>query len=243
MPEQKTHREVKIPQMAARSLADYMAASETAKRRIVQDCKYRPLARLIQHDDAKMSVGRYFRAGLNNTAPMLADAQRLRRQMADTSFDRDVLDHNADYIEQFVSVCGKIVMPNADILPPGRTPSITLGGVKVTEELQFRLRRVMARTNRVRVGGGSLRYAKGARLNANVAAWQSALLFGYLNLTKDEPEAESEHQLCLTVDAHTGKIYGAAGDSVRRFHNIEAACMSIAERWPNVPPPPGAVLD
>ncbi len=243
MPEQKTHREVKSPQMAARSLADYMVASETAKRRIVQDCKYRAIARLIQHDDAKMAVGKYFRAGLKDTAAMSADAQRLRRQMADTPFDRDVLDHNADYIDRFVEVSGNVAMPNADILPPGRTPPITLGGVKVTEELQFRLRRVMARTNRVRLGGGSLRYAKGQRLNPNVAAWQSAFLFGYLNLTKDEPEAEPELQLCLTVDAHTGKVYGAPGNSVRRLHNIEAACMSIAERWQNVPPPPGAVLD
>jgi hypothetical protein len=34
----------------------------------------------------------------------------------------------------------------------------------------------------------------------------------------------------------------APTDSVSRFKNMEAACASIAERWPNVAPPPNAVL-
>src|SRR5438876_804944 len=148
--EQKTHREAKSPYMTARYLADFMAASETAKRSIVRGCKYQPIARLIQHDEAKLSVGKFFRAGRVDTAPLLDDAQRLRGQMADTPFDRDVLDHNADYIDRFAAVCGNLEFPEADILPPGRTPSLTLNGVKVTAEIQFRLRR-LTRSNQVRI--------------------------------------------------------------------------------------------
>jgi hypothetical protein len=240
--EQKTHREVKKPQMSGRLLSDFMAASESGKRTIVRGCKYQPIARLIQHDEAKMSVGKFFRAGWIDTGPMLEDAQRLRNQMADSPFDRDVLDHNADYIERFVSVSGNVTLPTADIEPPGRTPAIDLGGVRVTAEIQFRLRRVMARTNRVRIGAGTLRYAKGVRLGVSAAMWQSAFLFGYLNLTKTDPDAEPEHKLCLTIDAYAGKAHGAPTDAVRRFHNMEAACTTIAEWWPNIKPPPGAVL-
>ena len=131
--------------------------------------------------------------------------------------------------------------PEADILPPGKTPYVTLAGVKVTAEIQFRLRR-LTRTNQVRIGAGTLRYAKGSRLGNAVASWQSAFLFGYLNLVGVEPDATPEHKLCLTIDAYSGKAHSAPTDSARRFHNMESACATIAEWWPNVKPPAGAVI-
>jgi hypothetical protein len=48
MPDKKTHKEVKDPRVSARYLAEYMDASEIAKRTIVSKCKYRPIARLPQ---------------------------------------------------------------------------------------------------------------------------------------------------------------------------------------------------
>ncbi len=47
----KTHREVKSPQVNARYLADFMAASEVAKRSIIRGCKYQSIARVVQHDE------------------------------------------------------------------------------------------------------------------------------------------------------------------------------------------------
>lgn len=241
MLEHKTHREVRSPQVSARYLADYMAASETAKRTIIRSCKFQPIARVIQHDEARLSVGKFIRAGRHDTELPLTDARRLRERMADTPFDRDLFDHNADYIERFVAVAANLQLPDAEILSPGRNPPVDLRGVKITVDISFRLRR-LTRTNDIRVGAGTLRYAKGTCLPPAVAAWQSAFLFGYLNLLDTEPSAPPEHKLCLTVDVYGGIAYQAPSDSVRRFQNMEAACATIAERWPNIPPPPDAAL-
>ena len=73
-------------------------------------------------------------------------------------------------------------------------------------------------------------------------AWQSAFLFGYLNLVGVEAGAEAEQKLCVTVDVQAGLCHRAPTNSVSRFHNMEAACASIAERWPNIAPPPNAVF-
>jgi len=241
MPEQRTHREIRGPQVSARYLADYMAASETAKRSIIRGCKYQAIARVIQHDEARLSVGKFIRAGRHDPEPPLADVHRLRERMADTPFDRDLFDHNADYIERFVAVAANLELPDAEILSPGRNPPVDIRGVKITVDISFRLRR-LTRTNKIRVGVGTLRYSKGTRLAPAVAAWQSAFLFGYLNLFGTEPSATPENKLCLTVDAFCGIAYPAPSDSVRRFQNMEAACATIAERWPNIPPPPDAAL-
>ena len=109
---QRTHREVKNPRMSARHLADYMSASETAKRTIVRDCKYQSTARVLQHDEAKLSIGKYFRSGADATS-LRDDARRLRDRIADSDFDRDLFDHNADYIERYADVRAGFALPNA----------------------------------------------------------------------------------------------------------------------------------
>jgi hypothetical protein len=161
--------------------------------------------------------------------------------MADSEFDRDVLDHNADYIDRFVKVHSELALPTAEILDPGKQISVSLDGTKVTADIQFRLRRV-TRTNKVRAGAGILRYSKGRPLPSSVGEWQSAILFGLFGLVGGDEGSEPELRLCLTVDAYAGACHQAPSNAVSRFNNAEAECASIAERWPNIQPPPGAVL-
>lgn len=209
MPEQKTHRVVKNPQMSARHLADYMAASDRAARTIIRNCKYQPIARVVQHDEAKAAVSKFIRDGESGDKAYLSEkVDALRQRLADSDFDRDLYDHNADYIERFSKVSEQLVLPDAEILAPGKCAAIDMKGVRVTADIQFRLRR-LTKTNKIRVGAGMLRYAKGKPLPVAVAAWQSAFLFGYLHELLPEDGAEPERKLCLTVDAYEGVGYPA----------------------------------
>ena len=241
MPAQKTHRMVNEPKISARYLADFMAASERGRRTIVRGCKYQPIARLVQHDEAKSTVSKFLREKDSNTATLTDKAQSLRNRMADSDFDRDLLDHNADYIDRFAEVFPNLALPNVEFHPPGKSPPIELSGVKITTEMQFRLRR-LTKTNKIRVGGAAFRYAKGKSLLPEVANWQSAFMLGYLHQTGTEPEAEAEGQLCLTIDMAGGVCHPAPTDAVNRFNNMEAACATISEWWPNITAPEGAVF-
>lgn len=238
---QKTHREVKIPQISARFLADYMAASETARRTILRNCRYQPIVRVVQHDEAKMAISKFLRNKTVDASGLLEHAQAIRERMADSDFDRDTMDHNADYIEKFASNLGNLSLPNAEVLPPGTSPTITLNGLRVKLELQTRLRRV-DRSNRARTGGLMLRYAKNKILPAEIAAWQSSLLLGYLKVTEPSAEALPDPKLCVTLDVAGGICHSAPSDAVRRFQNMQAACATIAESWANIPPPLGSIF-
>ncbi|MBW5435360.1 hypothetical protein FXB41_11385 [Bradyrhizobium canariense] len=241
MPVQKTHRMVNQPKISARYLSDFMAASERTRRTILRGCKYQPIARLVQHDEAKSTISKFLRDGEGDTAILTEKASGLRNRMADSEFDRDLLDHNADYIDRFAEVFPNLDLPNVEFHPPGKSHPIELNGVKVTTEIQFRLRR-LTKTNKIRVGGAAFRYAKGKSLSSEVANWQSAFMLGYLHHTATEPEAEPEGQLCLTIDASGGICHRAPTDAVSRFNNMDAACATIAEWWPNIAPPDGAVF-
>ncbi|MFZ0496354.1 MAG: hypothetical protein WBE80_06580 [Methylocella sp.] len=240
MTDQKTHKEVKNPQISIRFLADYMAASEQARRTIIRGCKYQPAARVIQHNEAKLAVSKFIRSGQTDVSSLKSEAQRLRERMTDSEFDRDVLDHNADYIDRFAKVYSILNLPAAEILAPGKSIAVSVHGTKVISEIHFRLRR-LTKTNKIRVGAATLRYAKGRPLPLAVAEWQSALLFGFLSLPGVGEGTEPELKLCLTVDTYAGICYPAPTNSVSRFKNGEAACATIAERWPNIQPPHGAI--
>ncbi len=239
--EKKTHRLVKTPQISARYLADYMAATDVARRSILVGSKYQPIARLVQHDEAKMTLSKFFRAENPETDDLIAAALKLRNRMADTPFERDVFDHNADYLDRAAKVVGQIQLPNADVLPTGPAPAIVIETVKVRPDIQFRLRRV-TNTNKVKVGGATFRYSKGKALKTDIGEWQSAFLLAYLRHTELEAEADSERALCLTIDAYSGNVIAAPGDSVNLYKNMVAACAAIAARWDNIQPPANAMI-
>ena len=104
MLQQKTHKEVIKPQMSVRRLADFMAATETAKRTIVRDCKYQPIARVIHHREAKAAVAKHIWSGATDVSALTKASEALRSRIADSDFDRDLFDHNADYIDRFVAI-------------------------------------------------------------------------------------------------------------------------------------------
>ncbi|ULJ74399.1 hypothetical protein [Rhizobium gallicum] len=115
----KTHRLVKNPQISCRYLADYMAASDVKRRSIIAGCKFQPIARVVQHNDAKLQIGRFLRGDISDLNALRSEAQKLRDRMADEDFDRDVLDHNADYIERFAEIAeADVDLPDAERISP-----------------------------------------------------------------------------------------------------------------------------
>jgi len=237
----RTHREIKSPQTTARYLADYMAASERARRTIIRACKYQPITRVIQHNDAKLAVSRSLWDAEVGPAFLNEESRRLRERLADDDFDREVNEHNADYIDRFAKVYPGLSLPDAELSPVGEDVSVNINGVKVNLGLHARLKRI-TRTNKVRVGAAALRYAKGKSLSREVGLWQSAFMFGYLAQEEAQDGADAEQKLCLTIDAYKGVAIPAPTNSLSRFRNMEAACATIAERWDNIEPPKGAVL-
>lgn len=237
----KTHVEVKQPEIDARHLADYMAGSERKKRAILIGCKYRPIAKLLQHKEARIVVASALRHGEKNPKNLKDKADAVRAKLATDDFDALTNEANADYIQRFSQVVEGIELPDAETLPGKVFPPVPVHGVKVRFSPNLLFRR-LTKTNKLRIGALMLRYAKGKALPLPTGDYQSALIFGLLADVKDEEAAEPEKELCLTFDVTAGKLYVAPGKAVTMYANTKAACQSISEQWSNLPPPPGAVF-
>ena len=148
---------------------------------------------------------------------------------------------NADYVEKFGEVVANIKLPEADVLPGSVFPPFKINSVRVRFSPHLLLRRI-DKSNKQRRGAFMLRYAKGKALAPMVGGFQSAAAFGLLKDYDPEEGAEADKSICVTLDAFTGQIYPAPGAALSMFANMKAACQTIAERWPNINPPKGAVI-
>jgi hypothetical protein len=237
----KTHVEAKTPEIDIRNLADYMAASERRRRSIIEGCKYRPIARLLQHREARIIIANALREHQDDPQVLKDKAESIRNKIATDDFDALTNETNADYVQQFSKVMAKVKLPTAEILPGKSFPPISVNGVNIRFSPDLLLRR-LTKSNKLKRGAVMLRYAKGKGLAEAAAAWQSAAIFGVLGEHADEDAAEPDKPLCITIDAHNGETHPAPGAAVSMFANMKAACQSIAERWPNILPPDNAIL-
>lgn len=243
MEEKKTHRLVAKPQLSVRFLADYMAASDQSRRTVLRGCKYRAIARLVQHDDAKLAVSQYILGGSGDPHVLESAADYIRSKLADDDFDRDCNDINADYVARFAAVAeGVVLQEGATWLPSQRFSALNLNGVRITFAPSLLTRRI-TKKNTLKTGAMMLRYKKGKLLPEESAAFQSSIIHGMLCMYgADADEEEVDRNLCLTLDAYSGIMYTAPTNAVTRFNNAKAACATIAEAWDNIKPPAKAVL-
>src|SRR5262249_1520449 len=131
--------------------------------------------------------------------------------------------------------------PEAEILATKKFVPLIAHDVRVPFAPNFVLRR-KTKTNKVKIGAAMLRYEKRKALLPEAAAYQTSIILGILRGQPTDDGSEPDPALCIVVDAYKGIIYQAPGNATSRFHNVKAACNSIAERWPAIKPPPGAIL-
>ena len=147
----RTHVETATPQIDLRHLADYMAASRQSQRRIIQGCKYRRIARIIQHTEARTVVYNYIQSEESNPQKLLDRAAFVREKLADDDFESEVNDHNADYIARFAESQITVVLPKAEISRMRDIPPIDINGLSVRFGHHLFLSRTTT-TNKQRIG-------------------------------------------------------------------------------------------
>ncbi len=241
MPDKATHVMRPRCELRARELADYMAASAQRKRTVLREAKYRPVARVLNHVEARTTIASWLREGDSDIATLRDRAEWFRSRMVTSDFEADQNQHNADYVDAFADICADLDIPPCEMSAPGGKQAIDMSGVSVIHNPDLVLRRV-TRRNTIKSGALYLRYAKGKELNADAAQWQSAFAFGFLAGMPPESDCEPERKLCLTVCAYGGKATEAPTKSTYMFKEMAAACAAIADQWPNIQPPPNAIL-
>lgn len=236
----KTHREVKHPRLSDNKLADYMAASEQARRGILRSCKYQPKAAVIQHHDAKKIIADCITLGSVDKPLMTEKLEAYEGKVTDTLFEEDVKKHNIDYVKSVLTM-GIGPLKGSEFGPWQTQLKIDFNGTEISFFPELFVARTNKRNNR-KIGAINLRYSKSAKLPDKTALYQSALMFGVISDSPFEAEAVAERALCQTIDCYNGNVVDAPSNSIYLFKEMVAACAGIAAQWANIEPPAGAVI-
>lgn len=237
----KTHVERKSPQISLARLADYMAASEQAKRTIARTCKYRAIARVIQHNDAKAVIANWLRTDAPRIALLKEKLEAMKARIFEDNFQAEVNDHNCDYVKRFISISDSVDFSQYELARPTKFASLIVRGCPVSVQVDVLTSRT-DRRNKTKIGAMMFRYSKGKELSEDVAQHQSAFMFEYLRQHPYEKSAEAEKKLCITLDCYSGTEHVAPGNANYLFKEMAAACENLVERWPAIKPPAGAVF-
>jgi hypothetical protein len=237
----KTHVERKSPQISLSRLADYMAASEQAKRGIATSCKFQPIARVIQYNDAKAIISNYIRSENREIKDLKHKLEILQSKICDSDFEEDVKTHNCNYVSRFIALHYDFDFKDYTYSRPVKFDKIVLNGMPVSVQADVLTSR-MTRTNKRKIGALMLRYAKGKPLSEKAGLHQSAFLYEFFRQPQFSEQGESEKALCITLDAHSAIGHEAPGNATYLFKEMAATCANLMERWPAIKPPPGAVL-
>ena len=235
-----THTERKSCELRVRELADYMAASQQRRRTVLRDIKYRPIARTLQHKEARTFLSNWLREGHGDASALDRQAERLRARMSTSDFEASQNNLSADYIEAFTAAFPTMGIPSCE-MHPATKGTITLQGTRIVFNPDVLVTRTTKQNTR-KLGAVFLRYSKGKELDEEAALFQSSFAFGYLTQAPFEEEAEPERKLCMTIDGLSGRRNEAPGNAVYRFKEMTATCADIASLWSGIQPPAGAVL-
>lgn len=236
----KTHRTVKNPRLSDNKLADYMSASEQARRGILRSCKYQAITAVIQHNDAKKIIAESMDNGKLDMEKLTAKLAIYEGKITDTPFEEEVKQHNIDYINN-VLLLGFDEINGEEFHRCKTGRKLDFNGTEISFFPDMIVARTNKRNNR-KIGALNFRYSKSAQLRKRVAEFQSALIFGALRDEPFEPHATPEHSLCQTIDGFNGNVYPAPSNSIYLYNEMKAAGSAIALQWPNIEPPSGAVL-
>lgn len=239
----KTHTLRSSPGMSIRMLADYMTASEQAKRTILTRSKFAPIAPTIQHDAARESIVGHLSSGAGSTDAIHLRIATLKSGLQGSPFEVEKAENNADYLERYLEMAPPLPPRAQQVTAGEKMPQLEIEGFALRCSPEFIFRRV-TRTNVPKMGLGFLRYSKGKGLPVETACWQGAIAVGYLTtkLQQGLGEVDADREITAVIDVWTGQCHVAPSNSTYRFNEVKAACAGIAQRWAQIPAPPNAVF-
>lgn len=230
------------PRLSANQLADYLSASSTRRKRIVEDAKFPRTIIVARYDGARDTITDYL-CDIARPTGKLVDAigaLKTKSEKTDSPWTKQDSLLSIEAIEAFHSAYSKQQMGVKKIecqILPLTQPPLFIEGTRVSVRLNATTH-MTEKDGTKRIGGIILLFSKAetvlaARAERCRIAAVLALLFAQANLKY----AKADPKLCFALDVFGGKAYPAPGTYKQRMSNISTACEEVALRWPTIQPP------
>lgn len=216
------------PKISLNKLGEYLTASPTRRRRIVQDQQDPKAFIAARYADAREAIVAFLASGMTDEAALLATAKHLRADPTGTDFARQDRVASAEAIENFLEVTEQIEIEDLAVTPAESTASesMSVSGVNVSVRPDVYLKDPI--TGDI-VGAVKLHFPKTTPLSDVSAKYVATALKFFLTAQKGASLAN--HKKCYVVDVSTQTVICAPKSHKKNMNDIAAACEEIRARW------------
>lgn len=218
------------PRFSLNKLAEYMAASPRRRRSLIIDQIRLPVAKVINYEDARRVLVRFFADPDRSPKQLLDMAAAFRDRAAQNPEEHrsQCLVSSARALEAFAPFSDQ-VRPKGVVAVrgPRQGADLELGGVRVVVAPDISL--IQPGTER-RIGALKLHFSRSAPLSSESLQYASTLIYRHLENNSDQPTKSR----CISVDIFAHRAEAVPRAVKDRIKNLEAACEEIAERWPSL---------
>ena len=216
------------PKISLNKLGEYLTASPSRRRRIVQDQQDPKPFITARYSDARDAIVDFLASGMSEEEKLLSVAEQLRSDTTGTDFVRQDRLASADAIENFLEAADQIEIEDLTVVPAdsASTASMEVGGVRVSVRPDAYLKNAI--TDDI-VGAIKLHFPKTTPLNDVSAKYVATTLKVFLS---EEQGAEFvDPKKCYVVDVSTQAATCAPKSFKKNMKDISAACEEIRARW------------
>lgn len=216
------------PKISINKLGEYLTASPSRRRRIVQDQQDPKPFITTRYSDARDAIVDFLASGMSEEEKLLSVAKQLRSDTTGSDFARQDRVASADAIENFLEAADQIEIEDLTVVPAesASTASIQVAGVRVSVRPDAYLKNTI--TGDI-VGAIKLHFPKTTPLNDLSAKYVATTLKVFLS---EEQGAEFvDPKKCYVVDVSTQAARCAPKSHKKNMNDIAAACEEIRARW------------
>lgn len=216
------------PKISLNKLGEYLTASPSRRRRIVQDQQDPKAFIAARYSDARDAIVDFLATGMSEEEELLSVAKQLRSDATGSDFTRQDRMASADAIENFLEAADQIELEDLTVVPADSTStaSMQVAGVRVSVRPDAYLKNAI--TGDI-VGAIKLHFPKTTPLTDLSARYVATALKVFLS--EDQGAEFVDHKKCYVVDVSTQAATCAPKSYKKNMNDIAAACEEIRARW------------
>jgi hypothetical protein len=226
-------RERSTARMSVNKLGEYMTATASRRRRIIQDQK-RPKDFIVpRYTEAQVAIATFLAGGAQDDAFLRREIDRIMETPATSEWEEQRKLLCAEAIDSFINLADSIDT-NGLTLAAGANdqPSLAIARVEISVRPEVTVNAV-DRNGETVAGAIKLYFSKHNSLDVDSGVYVATTVHQLVDEYVTETAA-ADYRRCQVIDVFAGEVYTAPRSYVRRRRDIEAACEEIARAWPDL---------
>jgi hypothetical protein len=231
------------PQVSAHQMAEYLSATSTRRKAIIQAARFPKTAAVALYDHARDGLVSFLNDDTRSLHHITSASEALEKRHGRhdaTEWVKRDSKNSIEAVDIFQRTYNRLGISKVECRAvTGRQPLLDAWPTKVSVNLDVMVRQRAPTLPKDKIGGAILLFSKGeasTMARAERSRVIAGLIYTHVNRFLAN-QGDPDPALCLAIDVLNGVSHRPPGTFARKLRNVEDACTEIAALWATVRAP------